>query len=63
MKNRKVYAMICWGISIIFILSSFLMSDGTLENMTKHSLFWIILGIIWMILGIFHWIHRKDQSL
>ena len=51
MKNRKAYAIICWGLSVLFILTALLISEGKMENLTKQVIALLVMGIIWLVLG------------
>ena len=62
MKNRKAYAVICWILSVLFFLSAFLISEGNLENLTKQIIFWLVMGIVWALLGVIHWINGNNKN-
>ncbi len=51
MKNRKAYSIICWGLSVLFILTALLISEGKVENLTKQVIALLVMGIIWLVLG------------
>lgn len=59
MKNRKAYAGVCWGLSVLFILTALLISEGKVENLTKQVIALLAMGIIWLVLGAVHWIKRN----
>ena len=50
MKNRKAYAM-----------AALLISEGKIENVTKQAVLLLVMGLVWLILGIVHWVksHKK----
>lgn len=59
MENRKGYAIVCWGISAVTFLAALMVSDGKMENLTKQVIALFIMAIIWLILGITHWIKQN----
>lgn len=52
MKNSKVIAIICWGISVVAFLAALLLSEGSLS---KNVIFTLGLAILWFIAGIIYW--------
>ena len=61
MKNRKAYAIICWIVAAMAFFFFFLISEGKIENVTKQAVFLLVMGLVWLILGIVHWVkgHKK----
>ena len=61
MKNRKAYAIICWIVAAMAFLVALLKSEGKIENVTKQAVFLLVMGLVWLILGIVHWVkgHKK----
>ncbi len=62
MKNRKAYAIVCWIISVVAFLAAFLISEGKMENLTKQVKFLLAMGIVWLILGIIHWLKKNNEK-
>lgn len=62
MKNRKVYAIVCWIVSVIAFLAALAISEGKVENLSKHAIVLLVMGIIWLILGILHWIKGNNEK-
>lgn len=62
MKNRKACAGVCWGLSVLFILTALLISEGKVENLTKQVIALLAMGIIWLVLGAVHWIKRNTEK-
>mgnify|MGYP000845098533 CR=1 FL=1 len=62
MKNRKAYAIICWMLSVVFFFAALLISEGKLENLTKQVIFLCAMGIVWLILGVVHWVKGNNQK-
>ena len=58
MKNNKGMAMICWVLSAIAVLSAVLMGVG---ESIKPAIFIFVLGILWLVAGIFHW--KKESEV
>ena len=52
MKNRKAYAIICWIVAAIAFLAALLISEGKIENVTKQAVLLLVMGLVWLILGI-----------
>lgn len=61
MKNRKAYAIVCWIVSVIAFLAALLISEGKMENLTKQVIFLLAMGMIWLILGVVHWVKGKNE--
>ena len=61
MKKRKAYAIICWIVAAIAFLAALLISEGKIENVTKQAALLLVMGLVWLILGIVHWVksHKK----
>ena len=62
MKNRKAYAIICWILSVGFFLAALLISEGKVENLTKQVIFWLVVGSVWLFLGVIHWVNRNNKN-
>lgn len=62
MKNRKVYAIVCWIVSVIAFLAALAIGEGKVENLSKHAIVLLVMGIIWLILGILHWIKGNNEK-
>ena len=61
MKNRKAYAIICWIVAAMAFLAALLISEGKIENVTKQAVLLLVMGLVWLVLGIVHWVkgHKK----
>lgn len=62
MKNRKAYAIVCWIVSAIAFLSALAISEGKVENLTKSAIVLLVMGIIWLILGVIHWVNKNNEK-
>lgn len=62
MKNRKAYAIVCWVLSAGFCLSALLMSEGKFEDLNKQVIFWLVIGVVWLFLGVVLWIKRNNKN-
>lgn len=62
MKNRKVYAIVCWIVSVVAFLAALAISEGKVENLTKPAIVLLVMGVIWLILGVIHWVNRNNEK-
>lgn len=62
MKNRKAYAIVCWIVSVVAFLVALLISEGKIENLTKQVIFLLAMGMVWLILGVVHWVKENNKK-
>ncbi len=62
MRNRKAYAIVCCIVSVMAFLAALLISEGKMENFTKQVIFLCAMGMVWLILGVVHWVKGSNKK-